>query len=116
MLEIKDRDYTSKFGGGKVTKSDVLDLSPTNSDATIRADIATGDGVPDDAFDCIIFTQTLQLIYDFRGAVRTLYRLLAPRGVLLATFPGISRNRLGEKEAEARGGEWSAPSGPRVSP
>ena len=44
-----------------------------------------------DAFDCIIFTQTLHFIYDVRLAIQTLHRILKPGGVLLATFPGISQ-------------------------
>jgi SAM-dependent methyltransferase len=42
-------------------------------------------------FDCIIMTQTLQLIYDMRSALRTLHRILAPGGVLLVTVPTVSR-------------------------
>ena len=42
-------------------------------------------------YDCIIFTQTLQCIYDFRAALKTLYRiLLRPGGVLLVTIPGVA--------------------------
>jgi SAM-dependent methyltransferase len=47
--------------------------------------------MPADAFDCIICTQTLLVIYDFRAAIRTLTRGLKPGGVLLMTNPGISR-------------------------
>jgi SAM-dependent methyltransferase len=36
-------------------------------------------------------TQTLQYIYDVPAALKTLYRILRPGGVLLATFPGISQ-------------------------
>jgi hypothetical protein len=32
------------------------------------------------------------LIYEIRSAVQTLHRILKPNGVLLATFPGISKN------------------------
>jgi ubiquinone/menaquinone biosynthesis C-methylase UbiE len=42
-------------------------------------------------FDCIIFTQTLQYIYNVRAAVGTLYRILKPHGILLATLPGITQ-------------------------
>ena len=58
--------------------------------ATIVADLENGDGIPDDAFDCIILTQTLQMVYDLGSAATTVRRILAPGGVLLVTVPGIS--------------------------
>jgi hypothetical protein len=39
----------------------------------------------------VILTQTLHLIYDVRAALKTLYRILKPAGILLATAPGISQ-------------------------
>jgi len=36
-------------------------------------------------------TQTLHLIYDFRAALQTIFRILKQGGVVLATFPGISQ-------------------------
>jgi SAM-dependent methyltransferase len=91
VLEIKDASYTRKFGGDRVTASDVLDVSEDNRRATIHADLTRADHVPSDAFDCIILTQTLHFIYDVHSATQTLYRILKPGGVLLATFPGISK-------------------------
>jgi SAM-dependent methyltransferase len=91
VLEIHDNLYTKKYGGERVNLSDVLDIVEDNSHATIIADLTRADHVPSDAFDCIIFTQTLHLIYDMRSVVRTLHRILKPGGVLLATFPGISQ-------------------------
>ena len=91
MLEIGDPRYTLKFGGDRVTTSEVLDLSLRKPGVTIVADLTKADHIPSDTFDCIIMTQTLQLIYDVRAALHTSYRILKPGGVLLATFPGISR-------------------------
>jgi SAM-dependent methyltransferase len=91
VLEVGDPGYTHRFGGERVTHSDVLDLVADNPNATLVADLARADHVPSDAFDCIIFTQTLQFIYELRPAVRTLYRILKPGGVLLATFPVLSQ-------------------------
>jgi SAM-dependent methyltransferase len=91
VLEIGDNFYTRKFGGSRVEISDVLHVTEGNPQATIVADLTRADHVPSDAFDCIIFTQTLQFIYDVRSAIRTLYRILKPGGILLATFPGIGR-------------------------
>ncbi len=90
VLEIVDATYTRRFGDGRVTRSDVLDLNPANPAATIVDDLAVGDHIPSGAFDCIICTQTLLLIYDVRAAVRTLQRALRPGGVVLATVPGVA--------------------------
>jgi SAM-dependent methyltransferase len=90
VLEVGDASYTRRFGGERVTTSDVLDVVEENQKATIHADLTRADHVPSDIFDCIILTQTLQFIYDMRSAVRTIHRILRPGGVLLATFPGIS--------------------------
>ena len=60
-------------------------------EATIVADLGTGEGLPADAFDCVICTQTLQFIYDVQGAVLALNRALRPGGVVLATMHGIGQ-------------------------
>jgi SAM-dependent methyltransferase len=90
-LEIGDDSYTRKFGGDRVTKSDVLHVRTGNPRATIVADLTCANQIPSGTFDCIIFTQTLQHIYDVRAAIQTIHRILRPGGVLLATFPGISQ-------------------------
>jgi len=92
VLEIGDDAYTRRFGCARVTKNDVLHLTEGNPCATIVADLTSADNIPSDEFDCIIFTQTLQFIYDIRTAIRTLYRILKPGGVLLATFPALARS------------------------
>ena len=91
VLEVGEATYTQKFGGKKVTKSDVLHIIEGNPEATIIADITNADHIPSHAFDCIILTQTLHLIYDLKSALKTLYRILKPGGVLLVTVPGISQ-------------------------
>lgn len=91
VLEVGENTYTQKFGGDRVVQSDVLHVSEKNPQATIIADLANADHIPSDTFDCIILTQTLQLIYDVRAAVSTLHRILKPGGILLATIPGISQ-------------------------
>jgi ubiquinone/menaquinone biosynthesis C-methylase UbiE len=61
------------------------------------ADLTTGAGVPDSAFDCVILTQTLHLIFDVPAAIRSLHRILKPGGTLLLTVPGtISQIERGE--------------------
>lgn len=90
VLEVGDPDYTLRFGGHRVTRSDVLHVNLNKPGVTIVADLSQGDQIPSEAFDCLILTQTLQLIFRVEAAVKTIYRILKPGGVLLATFPGIS--------------------------
>lgn len=96
VLEIGDDTYTQEFGGSRVTKSDVLHVVEGNPKATIVGDLTMADHIPSNTFDCIILAQTLHLIYDVRAALGTLYRILKPGGVLLATFPGISQSSQDE--------------------
>jgi glycosyltransferase involved in cell wall biosynthesis/peptidoglycan/xylan/chitin deacetylase (PgdA/CDA1 family)/SAM-dependent methyltransferase len=91
VLEIGDNSYTKAFGGDRVAISDVLHVTEGNPMATIVGDLTRAGHIPSDSFDCIILTQTLQLIYDARAALQTLHRILKPDGVLLATFPGITQ-------------------------
>jgi SAM-dependent methyltransferase len=91
VLEIAEDTYTRRFGGERVRISDVLHAAEGNPAATLVGDLTTGKGIPVDAFDCIILSQTLPFIYDVRAALGNLERSLKPGGVLLATFPGISQ-------------------------
>ncbi len=90
VLEIQDARYTSQFGRA-VERIDVLDIDPANPRATICADLARANHISSDQFDCLVVTQTLQLVYDTRGAVTHMYRILRPGGVLLATVPALGR-------------------------
>ncbi len=91
VLEVGDDSYTKRYGGGAVTRSDVLHVHAGNPQATYVADLADGGGLPSDAFDCVILTQVLQLLYDVPAALQTVRRILKPAGVLLVTVPGISQ-------------------------
>ena len=90
VLEIGTDMYTKRFGGSKVAHSDVLHVAQRNPGVTIIADLTSGDNIPAEAFDCVILTQTLQVIYDVRAVLRTVHRILAPGGTVLATIPGIT--------------------------
>ncbi|HSB13721.1 MAG TPA: methyltransferase domain-containing protein, partial [Bryobacteraceae bacterium] len=91
VLEVGGSAYTRRFGSGLVTQSDVLNLLDGVPGTTVVADLACAPQIPSEAFDCVIVTQTLQCIYEVRSAVQTLWRILKPGGVLLATIPGISQ-------------------------
>jgi len=91
VLEFGNRAYTLRFGGNKVTKSDVLCVEEGNTEATILADLTRAHEIQSDSFDCIIMTQALQMIYDYHTALQHLHRILKPGGVLLVTTHGISK-------------------------
>jgi SAM-dependent methyltransferase len=92
VLEVQEDRYATRFGGGaNIERVDVLDIDPSNRNATVIADLSDAPDLPSNGFDCIICTQTLNLIYDVQGAVRTVYRILKPGGTALVTVPGISQ-------------------------
>ena len=102
VLEIGDANYTKRFGAG-VTSSDVLDVDRSNRRATVVADLETGAGVPVEAYDCVICTQTLMFVYDVRKAIESLHNALRAGGVLLGSVSGISQ--ISEID-QARSGEY----------
>jgi SAM-dependent methyltransferase len=101
VLEVGGDEYGRRFGGwdpdatghraGAVEAFDVLHADASNPIATIVGDLATGSGIPDDRFDCVICTQTLHVIYEVEAAIGTLRRMLKPGGVALVTIPGITQ-------------------------
>jgi SAM-dependent methyltransferase len=99
VLEVLNADYTDRFGVG-VERSDVLDIDPANERATLVADLAAADEIPDGLFDCFILTQTLQYVYDLHAAVAHAHRILRPGGTLLCTVPTTSRIGRGELKSE----------------
>jgi len=97
VLEVGGRAYADRFGvtgapggPGVTERVDVLHATPTNPDATIVGSLTEADTLPEDTFDCIICTQTLHVIFDFRAALANLHRALRSGGTLLLTVPGIS--------------------------
>ncbi len=90
-LEIGDDSYTRRFGGERVSGSNVLHVDSGHAGATIEGSLERADHIPSESFDCALITQTLHLIYEVSAAVRTLYRILKPGGSVLATVPGVSQ-------------------------
>lgn len=104
VLEVSNNNYTLRYGGERVTQSDVLHPSEGNPRATVIADLAQPSPQLEAQFDCIICTQTLQLIYEVRSAVTQLHRWLKPGGTVLATVPGISQ--ISVQDMEQTGDYW----------
>jgi SAM-dependent methyltransferase len=85
VLEIEDPAYTRRFGGDKVTRSEVLHAVEGNPQATFVGDLETGENIPKDHYDCIILTETLYLLGDMRAALEHARDALRGGGVLLVT-------------------------------
>ena len=98
VLEVLDSVYTRRFGGERVRRADVLDASPGATAATVHGNLETGEGLPREAYDCFICTQTLSLVYDLRSAAANAHALMRPGGVFLVTVPGISQQADPEHE------------------
>lgn len=90
VLEVGDDGYSRRFGGDRIEQQDVLHIDAGHPKATMTGDLADCRTLPAGAFDCIILTQTLHLIFDMNSAIATLHYALRPGGVLLLTVPGIS--------------------------
>ena len=102
VLEVGADRYASRYGGKQITSLDILDIDAGNRSATIVADLGRPDTLPQDAFDCVIVTQTLHLVFDVQDAFRGVIGMLAPGGVALITVPGIT-----PIEPPATGATWN---------
>lgn len=90
-LEVLNNDYTEKYGGDDVIKSDILDIDKNNKKATIIDDLRSLKNISDETYDCVILTQVLQFIDDLDSVISACHRILKKNGILLATLPAISR-------------------------
>jgi len=90
-LEILSDNYIVKYGKNKVTAKDILDIEPTNKNATIIGDLRNLTNIKDNIYDTIIHTQVLQFIDDVEAVISECHRILKKDGVLLVTVPCLSR-------------------------
>jgi hypothetical protein len=91
VLEVGDPEYTRRFGGERVTHSHVVDIAPGNPQATLVADLCAPRSLAACAFDCVILTQTLQLLSEQVVALQNLWTSMRAGGALLVTVPCVSR-------------------------
>ena len=89
VLEIGDNRYTRKFGL-HVTNSDVLNVVNAPG-TTIAGNLETGENIPKEKFDCIIFTQSIQMIFDLKSAIKNAIKALKVGGTILISASGISQ-------------------------
>ena len=96
VLEVGDASYSKRFGGN-ASRSRTCCTSPRGQGATIIGDLVDPAALPEAAFECMILTQTLHLIYDMRVAIEHIHRALA--------LVGRATDRARDHPAGSR--EWS---------
>lgn len=89
--EIKTDDYLRRFGRDQVRNTTVIDIDPRNLQARLRADLSHPHSLPTETFDCIVLTQTLQLLADPTVALTNCHQALRSGGALLVTVPCLGR-------------------------
>tara|TARA_Y100001968_G_C19422462_1_gene752531 strand:- start:1358 stop:2071 length:714 start_codon:yes stop_codon:yes gene_type:complete len=90
ILEVGDPTYTKQFGSN-VESSIIVAGSHDACESYPKAsftDWNTLSQIP--KIDCIIATQVLNFIYDYREAIKNISRLIKPSGVVLFTVSSIS--------------------------
>ena len=104
VLEVASSKYTKKFGGKDVQKSLVLHVAE-KANVDIVGNLETGEGIPENAVDCFILTQTLLCTFDIFSSAKNAIKILKPGGVLLLTVPGITQ--ISRYDYERWGQYWS---------
>ena len=61
VLEVGEDSYTSKYALGE-HRLKVLNV--VDKPGCLKGDLESSNGIPENAFDCVIMTQTLPFIYD----------------------------------------------------
>jgi SAM-dependent methyltransferase len=95
-LEVGELLYLKEFGARANEKyilapsKDIVKSDPEVR-RTIIGDLTAPASLPGSVVDCFVCTQTINFVYDMRGAIRGAHRLLAPGGVFLGTVSGISQ-------------------------
>lgn len=91
VLEVRDSRYTHAYGDDRVSAGDVVDIDESNAEATLVADLASPGSLPEERFNCVVVTQTLQYVSNPTAAIENLCQSLVPGGVALITVPCTSR-------------------------
>jgi SAM-dependent methyltransferase len=93
VLKIGNDQYTSVFAGRDITLTSLAFTDDTDLIHRLT-------DVEDNSYDTLLLVQVLQLVYDLHAVVKHAHRILAPRGLLLATVPGTcyATDRINEIE------------------
>ena len=84
VLEIQSPGHARRFGHA-LRRADSVDLEGTHQ-PTYACDLARAEGViPDDAYDCFLLPNTLNVLRDVEGCLRQALRVVRPGGHILAS-------------------------------
>lgn len=89
VCEIAESTYTKQWGGGQVSKSEILHFTSDNPNASIVGDLTQYNLLPKNYLDCFICTVTLNFIYDYKEAIKGIHSMLKSGGVALVTVAGL---------------------------
>lgn len=101
VAEIAENRYIKKFGQS-VNCSYIFHVEGWNG--CKKVNLETGEGVEDGLLDCLILTQTIQMIFDLNAVAKNIRRLLKKNGVALITVSSISP--ISMKDYEQWGEMW----------
>jgi hypothetical protein len=93
ILEVGELRYVPMFGEPDVAASILVpSLHAVKSGGLtaqmIVADLSKPETLPEGKLDCFLCTQTLNFIYDLKGAIAGAHRLLKTKGIFLGTVAG----------------------------
>lgn len=92
VMEIAESTYTNMFGEN-VKNALSLHVNGWGKNC-IKGNLETGEGIIENSVDCLIFTQTLEHIYNIRETIKNIYRMLKKEGTALITVAGIKQISL----------------------
>ena len=70
---------------------DGLDLKPSSSEVTFKADIQEMSTIPDGSYETALCLQVLEHVPDPQTAAHEIFRILRPGGIAIITVPHLSR-------------------------
>ena len=102
-LEISEDRYLTRLGGTRLVSATTFHLEGEGPGRLV-GDLTKPEDLPASRFDCFVCTQTLNVIYDVRGAIQGCQRLLKPGGTLLLAVAGTTH--LSRYDADRWGDHW----------
>lgn len=89
VLEIGDKGYSQSLCDEKIGEVAFVPFGKSGREQLLFSELKKYNDHRSGSFDCIILLQVLNSIYDMKPLLKSVYGLLKPGGVLLATLPGI---------------------------